>query len=140
MTIDTDSFAGTKVAFDQDEIDPRSRSIAEKRAIGLTQDQIAQAHGVSTKTVRRTLDRPEIRDLVSSLQTEMYSASTARLLSLSDTAVETLERLMGSETESVSLRAAAKVIDMAGPLAAHRNMEQRFGKMVETLEAQMENL
>lgn len=140
MATDRDSFANKELAIDQDEIDPRSRSIAEKRAIGLTHRQSAELHGVSAKTVARTLERPEIQELVSTLQAEMYSESTARLLSLSEPAVETLERLMGSESDSVALRAASKVIDMAGPLAAHRVMEERLAKLVAEIESRLEDV
>lgn len=140
MDTNRESFAHMKVAVDQDDTDPRSRSIAEKRAIGLTHEQIAELHGVSAKTVARTLEKPEIQELVATLQTEMYSESTARLLSLSDSAVTTLERLMGSESDSVALRAASKVIDMAGPLAAHRAIEQRMATLVEEIEARIGDL
>jgi hypothetical protein len=130
-------------ALDVDEsatVDPRTRSIAEKRAIGLTYEQIATLHGVSDKTVQRTLTRPDVQDLVSSLQSEMYSESTAQLLNLTGQAVKTLERLMSSESDSVAARAASKVIDMAGPLVAYRNMEQQFAKAVESIEKQIEEL
>lgn len=140
MTQSEESLAPMTVNVGPEDIDPRSRSIAEKRAIGLTHEQIAQMHDISAKTVARTLERPEIKDLVAALQTEIYSESTARLLNLSTVAVDTLERLMCSESDSVALRAASKVIDMAGPLAGHRAMEEQLAKLVEEIEARMEDL
>jgi hypothetical protein len=121
-------------------VDPRTRSIAEKRAIGLTYEQIATVHGVSEKTVQRTLAKPDVQDLVSTLQSEMYSESTAQLLNLTSQAVKTLERLMTSESDSVAARAASKVIDMAGPLVAYRNIEQQIAKAVESIEQRLEEL
>jgi hypothetical protein len=121
-------------------IDPRSRSIAEKRAIGLTHGQIADLHNVSTKTVQRTLETPVIKELVRTLQSEMYAQSTAQLLSLMRDAVTVLHRLMDSESDSVAIRAASKVIDTAGPLIAHRALEQRFEEIVGSIEARLEDL
>lgn len=134
-------FGETLIGVDIDNrIDPRARSIAEKRAIGLTHDQIAELHGVSAKTVYRTLKEPEVNNLVLTLQSEIYSESTAHLLGLLGEAVNTLQHLMDAESDSVRLRAASKVIDMAGPLVAHRAREEQFTKLVEAIEARIEEL
>lgn len=74
---------GITVIIDEPEgIGPRSRSIAEQRAIGLTHEQIAAFHGISEKTVQRTLAKADVQELVITLQSEMYSESTAQLLNL----------------------------------------------------------
>ncbi len=140
MTTDDETFGQMTVEIDASEIDGRSRSIAEKRAIGLTHAQLAELHGVSAKTVQRTLERPEIKDLVDVLQSEMYSESTAQLLSLLGDAILTMQRLMDSESDSVAARAASKVIDMAGTLAGQRAREQQFERMVESIESRLEDL
>ena len=138
---DKNDFGQTAIAVDTDEtFDPRSRSIAEKRAIGLTLEQIANLHSVSAKTVWRTLKVPEIHELVLSLQSEMYSESTSQLLSLLGEAVTTLQRLMNSDSDTVAARAASKVIDSAGPLLAHRAQVRQFEKIVETIESRLEEL
>lgn len=122
------------------ECDPRSRSIAEKRALGLTHQEIAEIHGVSTKTVQRALNRPEVRELVDEIQSELFDESTAAVLSLLAAAVETLARMMKSESDSIALRAASKVIDSAGPLAGLRVKVRQFEKMVESVETALADL
>lgn len=134
-------FGQTVVATDAvASLDPRSRSIAEKRAIGLTHKQIASLHGVATKTVQRTLEKPEVKALVDELQSELYSQSTSQLLNLLGGAVTTLEGLIDSDSDSIRLRAASKILDMAGPLVANRAREQQFERIVESIEARLQEL
>ena len=142
MTAERESFEQMPIDVEGDDagFDARTRSIAEKRAIGLTHAQIAEIQGVSSKTVARTLKAPGVGELVDELQSEIFSESTAQLLNLVSQAVETLGRLMKSDTETVAARAASKVIDMAGPLSALRAREQHFTRLVNAVEARLDEI
>ena len=125
---------------DGDELDPRSRSIAEKRALGQTHKQLAAAHNVSEKTIQRTLAVPAVEELVFSLQSNMFDEATAQLVGLSREAVETLGRIMRSGPEAVAAQVAMRVLDRSHSLMGARRLERRFLTMVEAIESALKEL
>jgi hypothetical protein len=83
-------------------------------AAGASYREAAETGRVSLSTVKRRMVDPQFRVKVAEARDELVSTLRGRVLNAAPAALATLEELAtGAESESVRLRAAAEVLDLA---------------------------
>jgi hypothetical protein len=112
MVDDGESDASQAASIADDDFSPEDEELAVLLSEGMSQVAAADAVGISSKTVQRRLKDARFRRRVAELRWERPSARTARLIRMSDPALDVLERLLDSEDEAIRLRAAQAVLTL----------------------------
>lgn len=127
-------------SFSLEDLDPRSRSIVEKRASGMKIEPLAALHKIDERTVRRTLDQPEVKKLVIQLANEMYESMESQDISLYDPAMEVLLRIMENGSDATAARIAQWFVDRASTATTQRRSAIQIEEKVATIERILEEL
>lgn len=80
-------------------------------ASGSSMIDAARAAGISERTVRRRLTKPEYRMEISRLRARLLDAAVGKLVAETTDAVETLSDLLNATSEHVRLGAAKAILD-----------------------------
>lgn len=90
----------------------------------------AESAGCANSTAYRLACLPEFKTRVSAIRSELVRQSIGKLSHASSRAVETMTALLGSEEDSVRLRAAVAILDRFSKLSEAVDLRER----VEALE------
>lgn len=91
--------------------------------------EAAAATGQGERTIYRWLSEPAFRQALSAAEGALIDVATRRLLQLQGSALDTLEALLGDDTDAsagVRLRAAQITLDHLLKLREMRDIEQRL--------------
>lgn len=95
----------------------------------------AEACGVGERTLHRWLRDPEFAAQLAQVESELVDAAARRLLALTDDAIRSLAQLLvGSEDDSVRLRAAVAVLDQTARWREATAIERRLSILEKELE------
>ena len=100
-------------------------------AAGKTQQNAAEAAGVSESTVIRRMADPEFRRRVQAVRDDMLKQALGRITSSLAEAADTLRVLLTAESESIRLGAARALIDSAVKLREAASFEERLAALEE---------
>lgn len=117
----------------------RENSILLAKARGLTNAATAVEAGCSVSTVCREVAKPDFWPRVHKLRDLAIRDAAGRLSVTSMNAIESLETLLKSESHSIVLGAAGRILDQAVKFRGHLVLEAELAKTNERL-AQMEAL
>lgn len=95
-------------------------------ASGATQAEAGRSAGVSDRTVRRRLEDEAFVEQVRKTRTELISQAGGRAASLVGNAVAVFQELLGSDNETIRLRAAQAVIDTGRRLVTDSDIAGRL--------------
>ena len=113
----------------------RDEILAAALASGKTHRAAADAAGMSDRTVRRRLEAPEFRAMVSAQRTELVNQVADRLAGLAPQAVETMYSLLSDNNPpAVRCKAAQAVLSSSRAWRDASEMEARI-RMLEALVA-----
>lgn len=113
----------------------RDEILAAALASGKTHRAAADAAGMSDRTVRRRLEAPEFRAMVSAQRTELVNQVADRLAGLAPQAVETMYSLLSDNNPpAVRCKAAQAVLSSSRAWRDASEMEARI-QMLEALVA-----
>lgn len=104
-------------------------------AAGKTQQDAAEAVGVSETTVFRRMADPEFRRRVQAVRDDMLKQALGRITSSLAEAADTLRVLLAAESESIRLGTARALIDSAVKLREAANFEERLAALEEASRA-----
>jgi hypothetical protein len=107
----------------------RRDRIVEGLARGETHRAAAAAAGVSTKTVQRCASDPEVQRRIRAMQADLHAASMARMVHLSEMAVERVEQLLETGKEPVQLRAAIAVLKLSADHTRENTLTQTLADL-----------
>jgi DNA-binding MurR/RpiR family transcriptional regulator len=102
-------------------------------AAGATRDDAAAAAGVSPSTVYRRLGEPDFVAALDARRADMVESATARLVSTTTAAVDTLAELLDDDRPSIRLGAARAVLEHARRWIDGEDIARR----IEALEARL---
>jgi hypothetical protein len=118
-------------------LDPLDEAMAILLAEGLSPTVVAGTLQTSTKTIQRRLQTDHFRARVDDLRRQRLSAVTARLLAMSNSALDVIKDVMASEDGRLRFKAAETVIRLgrrhqvrAGPTLVEMNAEARTASSV----------
>jgi transposase len=115
---------------------PRRERAALLLASGHTQQQAAAEVGVSERTVREWLTDPRFVECVAALQAQLFSEAVGRLARVAGKAAQTLERLLDSANDNVSLGAAKAVLEVGPRLKEAVVLAQELAELKAAVEKQ----
>ena len=107
---------------------PRQERVAVLLASGSTVVQAAET-GAGERTVHGWLDNPAYRAFVARTRDRILDATVGRLTDSATRAVAVLESLLGSENESVRLRAATSILDALIKTREHGEIASRVAEL-----------
>jgi hypothetical protein len=116
-------------------LDPVDESIAMLLAVGLSYGVVADTLEISTKTIQRRMRQDQFRARVIELRRQRLSAVTARLVAMSDTALDVIKEVMGSEDDRLRFKAAETVIRLGRRHHVEEEQETVLLRRMEVIEA-----
>ena len=119
-----------------------ARNVSKKRrdqlvaalAAGLTVRDTAEKAGVAERTVYRALADTEFRSRVQSVRSTLFGQTLNKIASTGATAAQTLQDLLGAQSESVRLGAARSVLELGSRLRENIELEERLTALEQLLE------
>ena len=115
-------------------IDPRDEQIVELLARRFTHQEIGEQLNISTKTVQRSMRKPELKELMMSRRRAILSETTGRLVELSSDAVGVLGALLASKNPNVQLRAVQLTLGLGRRFHVEDRYESNVEERLERLE------
>jgi hypothetical protein len=100
--------------------------IAQALAQGCTQAEAARRADVSDRTVRRRLDEPAFKMLLTSARDQLLKNTADRFTSLQDKALDTIEQAMTEGGTADQLRAARMVLEIGDRYRDRVELESRL--------------
>jgi hypothetical protein len=100
--------------------------VAALLAGGKTIAGVAEAAGVSERTVRRWRGEAEFREMVAALRSEAIAEATGVLKAATVQAAGVLAELLSDERAGIRLQASRSVIELALALRASEEFERRI--------------
>ena len=119
---------------------PAVKEMRRQRAIAalMTHPNVrsaAEACGVGGRTLYRWMSDPEFAAQLAAAEAELVDQTARRLLALTDDAIRSLAQLLvGSEDDSVRLRAAVAVLDQTARWREATAIERRLAIIEKELE------
>ncbi len=107
----------------------RQERVAVLLASGSTVVQTAAETGAGERTIHGWLDNPTYRAFVARTRDRILDATVGRLTNSATRAVMVLESLLGSENESVRLRAATSILDAMIRTREHGEITARVAEL-----------
>ena len=108
---------------------PRQERVAVLLASGSTVVQAAAETGAGERTVHGWLDNPGYRAFVARTRDRILDSTIGRLTDSATRAVAVLESLLGSENDSVRLRAATSILDALIKTREHSEIASRVAEL-----------
>lgn len=108
------------MAHDQDPL------IAQALAQGCTQAEAGRRAGVSERTVRRRLEDPRFRAMVTEARDRLIKETADRFTSLQSSALDAIEGALNDPRADTRLRAAKMVLDIGGQYRDRAELEARL--------------
>lgn len=108
---------------------PKQERLAFLLACGHTIKGAAEECGCGERTAHTWMSEPAFRAHVAELRDVMLGEATGRLAAIATRAVETLDGLMGSESEVVKLRAAVGALKLLFQAREHGELAERMAEM-----------
>jgi len=102
-------------------------------AEGLSIVEAARQAGVSERTLRRRLARPDYRAEVAQLRGKMLDAALGQLIAATTAAVAVLVNLLEAKSETVRLGAASRILEHALELRELTEVEGRVQSLEQVL-------
>jgi AcrR family transcriptional regulator len=118
----------TDTAIVTSDLTPKQHQAISAMLVSKTMLEAAEMANVSPKTLYRWLEDSTFKLALLDAEGEIIDAVTRRLISLSDTAIDTVETILKDEkaTANLKLRAAQTVLDYLLKLRELRNLEDRL--------------
>lgn len=116
------------------ELTPADEELATLLSEGISQNAAGEILGVSSRTVRRRLKEPGFRSRVDELRRDRLAVTTARLVRISDSAVDALEQLLDSEDDRLRLRTAQTVLSLGRRHHREETIEMNLTARMEEIE------
>lgn len=116
------------------DLDPMDEAIIDLLASFYTHAEIAERLGICTKTIQRRLKDPSFKALMIERRRAALAESTTQMVALNRDAVNTLAALIGSDNESIQLRAAIHVLTNSRQLHQQAVIEDEFEERLSRLE------
>ncbi|AEH45371.1 hypothetical protein Thein_1510 [Thermodesulfatator indicus DSM 15286] len=107
-------------------LSPKKAKFVELLSGGLSNEQAGKKLGISRATAWRWANEPEIKARLSELHQERLKRAHGRLLSATETAIETLERLCHHKSGYVAVQAARSILDLVLKLHEHLELKERL--------------
>jgi len=117
-------------------LSPKKAKFVELLASGKTTQEAGRELGISVATAWRWANEPEIKARLSELQSERLKQAHGKLLSATETAIETLVRLCHHKSGYVASQSAKAILDLALKTAEALELQAR----IEALEKKLEQL
>jgi transposase-like protein len=121
------------------DVDARQAVAASLLAVGRSVISVADALSVNQSTVRRWLDQPDFRRLVSVHRSTLMGEALGRLAAAATKAVDVLEGSLDSDNESNRLKAAMGILDRLATMREQTELAERLADIEAKLEQKKGN-
>ena len=112
---------------------PKKARFVEFLAEGKSPQEAGRELGLSVATAWRWSQDPAIQAKLSEMQSERLKRAHGRLLTATETAIETLERLCHHKSGYVGVQAARSILDLALKLSETLELQSRLEALEEKI-------